>query len=75
MQGVEAQQADFRNADLRQANLGGAYLEGAMLPQPAATRRTPSPSEIARHRRPPEQGQANGQDHGQAGELDKSRGR
>lgn len=32
MQGIEADQADFRGADLRLANLGGAYLDGARMP-------------------------------------------
>jgi uncharacterized protein YjbI with pentapeptide repeats len=49
MQGVEANQADFRGADLRQANLGGAYLEGSMMPPPE---RRPSPSEIAKMKKP-----------------------
>jgi len=32
MQGIEADQADFRGADLRQVNMGGAYLQGALMP-------------------------------------------
>ena len=34
MQGVEADQADFRGADLRHVNFGGAYMQGAIMPPP-----------------------------------------
>ena len=63
MQGMEAHQANFRGADLRQANLGGAYLEGAIMPPPA---RQPSPSEIARDKRPrePDQSRDNSEETG-----------
>ena len=57
MQGVEAQQADFRGCDMRLANFSGAYTEGAMLPQR-------SPAEIAQA-----SGNRSGPDGGNGGHV------
>ncbi len=71
MQGIEAYQADFRGADLRLANLAGAYhLDGAMMPPPA---RQPSPSEVARDKRPHVAEQS--QDQTRQNDRERSRGR